>query len=662
MAKIRQIQASYVTGEFDPTLFGRVDIEDYSKGASLLRNVYVRPQGGAFRREGLDYYDGINGNNEARIIPFQFNDVQTYVLVFTAGRMDVYRTDTKTVQATLISSPISNLTNDILNEINWTQSADTLILFHKDLQPIQITRTAHTSWTAANVTFTNIPTYAFGSLSTSNPTGSVQPDVTTGQVTLTGTGTNFTSSYEGQYINMPKGGRILVKTVTSTTVLEGNVAIELAGTSSVASGDWELEEGYEDVISASRGWVRSGTFHKSRLVLGGLGERPSTILMSKIGDFFNLDIGSAFADDAIDITIDDDQVNIIRNVYSGRGLSIFTSGGEFSIKSDINSALTPTNVADQVQKETRHGSSRIRPVSVDGAVVFVEREDPGNAGSGRIVRQFIFNETEQSFNAPNISIFSQHLISNPVAMDIRRSTEDHPSNYLYVVNDDGTCAVLNSLREQSLLAWTLFETKGAFEDICVSGNKAFFVVRRTINSVEVRHLEVLNAANKMDASLVQTSGTAKTSWTGLSHLDGQQISVIGDGFILEDETPSSGAITSSESVSTLEAGLPFFARIKHLPISVIIQGQSWAGQYKNPVFANVRIYQSRDFIVNNGSQSVSPALQEFVTEVTEADTTLYSKWVKVYISGVDRDTEVEITQDVPLELNVLATHFGVRIS
>ena len=273
----------------------------------------------------------------------------------------------------------------------------------------------------------------------------------------------------------------------------------------------------------------------------------------------------------------------------------------------------------------------------------------------------MFNDTEQSFNAPNISVFSQHLISNPVAMDIRSSTEAHPSNYLYVVNGDGTCAVLNSLREQSLLAWTLFETQGEFEDVAVSGNKTFFIVKRSIDGTDKRFLEVLNADNRLDCSLVQTD-TAKTSWSGLSHLNNEEVWVLGDDFVLENETPSAGSITTSESVAEMEAGFSFFARIKHLPLQVVIQGQTWAGQYKNPVFANVRVYESRDFIVKNGSQTSKPTLEEFATDYTESNATLYTKWQKVYIGGVDRDAQPEITQEVPLELNVLATHFGVRIS
>lgn len=664
MARFKTIQTSFVAGEFDPTLFGRADIDDYKNAADKLRNVYVRPQGGAFRREGLEYYAGVNGNNQARVVSFQFNEEQTYVLVFTAGRMDVYKTDSKTLQATVTTSPISGLTYTQISEMTYTQSADTLILFHKDVQPIRITRTSDTAWTAVNESFENIPAFAFSGVTLTNPSWNIQPDVTTGRVIVSGTSTpNFTAGvYEGQFINMPKGGRIYVTQVNSTTEIEGIITVELESTDVISSGDWELESGYEDVMSSSRGWPRCGTFHKSRLMLGGLKSRPQTLLGSRIGDFFNFEVGEGLDDEAIDVTIDDDEVNIIRHLFSGRGLNIFTSGGEFSLRSSIDEALTPSTAATQIQKETRHGCSWTAPVSIDGSVVFIEGEEPTDATKGRIVRQFLYNDAEQSFNANNISILSQHLITNPVQMAIRRSTATHPSNYLYMVNDDGTCAVLNSLREQNLLAITLFETQGDFESVCVSGNKTFFVVKRSIDGSDVRYLEVLNSDNTMDASLVQTSGSETTSWSGLSHLDGEECRVRGDDFILGNETPSSGSITSDESVSELEVGLMFAARVKSVPLDIIIQGQSDLGEFKSCVFANVRCYQSRNFKMTHDGRNFVPNFRQFGDSVLDQPVANFTGWKKLYIGGIRRDVQIEITQDDPLELNILAINFEVRIA
>lgn len=664
MAKVRTIQASFVSGELDPTAIGRVDTDIYQKAADKLRNVYIRPQGGAFRREGLEYVATTTSNQAARLVPFEFNDVQTYMLVFTPGEFKVYRTDVNTLQATVSSSPVSSLTADIIKEMDWVQSADTLIVVHKDIQPIEITRTSHTSWTAASITISNIPPYAFGSLSTSTPTGSLTPDVTTGQVVVTGGSTTFTTDVAaGQFINMPKGGRIYITAVNSDTELEGNITVELAGTSAVSSGDWEYESGYEPVMSGSRGWARSVRFHKGRLVFGGLGSRPQTLLFSKVGEYYNFDLGTSLDDEGIDITIDDEKVNRINAIVSGRGLQIFTSGGEFTIRSSLNDALTPSNAPSLLAKETPNGSGNPdpstakqtpRPTSVDGATAFVNLQ-------GTAIHQFIFNETEQSFNAPRLSELSGHLINDPVSMDIRRANSSQPSDYLYVVNNDGTCAVMNSLREQSLLAWSLFETEGSFEDVAVSGNKAYFIVQRTINSSTVRYVERLNADHFMDASVRTDNGSPTTSWSGLSHLNGETVKVRGDDFILDDEAVSAGAITSSDSATILEAGINFTARVKILPPEIVIQGQNFAGQFKRLVSINMNLYETRNLKVLTDRKTYKPAFRNFGAGILDQAAALFTGWKKVFIGGVGRNTQVEVTQEEPLEFNILSFHLEIQV-
>lgn len=662
MAKIKTLQQSFTTGELDPTLFGRTDNEIYFTGADKLRNVYVKPQGGAFRREGQEYIDNTTSEAEARLVPFEFNTEQTYILSFTAGEFKVYRTDVNGVQATVSSSPISSLTSDIIKEMDWTQSADTLIIVHPDIQPIEITRTSHTSWTASSITFSAIPAHAYGSLSTSNPAGNITPDAVNGPVIVTGSSTSFDSSYVGQYLNLPSEGRIYVTTVNSTTELEGFVTVELKNTSAVTSGDWELETGYEDVMSNTRGWVRTVTFFKGRLWLGGVGERPQTVLASQVDDFFNFEEGSAFDDEALNFTLDDNQVNQIEKLFAGRGLQIFTTGGEFVVASSSSDPVTPATLAGQLSKETLHGSGSLgatvvkkpRPLSVDGATLFVER-------GGATVRQFVYTDSEASYNATIVSILSSHLIVSPVAMDVKRATVNNKTDYVYVVNSDGTVAVLNSLREQSLLAWSLFETDGEYEDVAVSGREVYFVVKRTVNGSTVRFIEKLNKDHMTDASVLQTSGSPTTSWSGLGHLNGETVKVRGDDFILQDETVAGGTITSEAEVSELEAGLNFSARVKSVPLELVIQGQSFAGEWKNINFANIQLYQSRNIEVLIGGVTNKPSFRQFGSGVLDQPVELFTGWKKVFGSGISRDVQVEVTQSEPLEMNVLAIHYGVRV-
>lgn len=768
MPSLRTIQTSFVSGQIDENMFGRVDTDIYAKGASELTNVYVRPQGGLARREGLEFISAIPGNTQ-RIIPFEFNNEQVYILAFSdnrGGEMTVVTADDGVVQTTVSVPEFVVLDATTLAELRYTQSADTLLLVHNSFQPLRIIRNSDTSWDVEVVIFDNIPTFAYDDVTVTNPdttllfdgvTGNViatlgaasslttpsgttttNPDGTidttapaavgaTGTLTLSAnttgfvfdnslvdqlirvggadyrvssvvsgieltyrvevigsptfpaTATNwelitgferdtgFTGADVGQFINTNRGGRVQIRNVLSPTEAEVNVIIELeddaAEDPGVASGDWELESGYEPVMSDTRGWAGAVTFFKGRLWLGNVGQRPQTILASKISFFFDLDIGTTLADEGIDITIDDDRVNRIVDFFPGRGLQIYTTGGEFVIVSNIQEPVTPTNVADQLEKQTLHGSGSSSvnvveqtpiPVSVDGTTVFVEI-------GGTVVRQFVFNETEQSFNANNISILSSEIIRTPRAMAIRKATQGLPNDYLYLVNDDGTCAVLNSLREQDLLAWSLFKTEGKFKDVAVSGREAYFLVEREIDGNTVIYLERLNDEHFMDASTLQTEVTATTAWSNLSHLDNTEVRLRGDDFILENETVSSGALTSEFAVNKLEAGLNFSAKVTTLPLDTIIEGQPFLGQFKAPRWINTRLLDSRNVIVEYGVRRYEIAFRAFGNDVLDDPVMLSSDWKKTYLGGFDREVQVSLTQDDPLEFNIITMVFGVRI-
>jgi hypothetical protein len=653
---LHSYQPAFVGGEISRTIFGRVDKDLYFRGADKLRNVYVSPQGYVFRREGLEYVDTTPSSVAVRLVPFSFNTEQSYLLEFSAGQFRVFKDDA--VVATVTSSPVSALTAAQVQEMKWTQSADTLILVHPDVQPIEITRTSDTVWTTASISFTNIPPFAFGAITVTEPAADITPSAKTGKdVTVTASASVFTSGHVGQYINIKEGGLIFITAYTSGTVVTGDVQSDLADTSAVTSGNWELETGYEDVWSSGKGWPVSVTFFQGGLWFGGSKSRPQTIWRSNIADFYNFDVGSGLADEAIDVTIDDDQVNAIQNIFAGRNLQVYTTGGEFYIPTDPGTPVTPENA--RLIKATQHGSVNARPISVDGVTLFVEGDD---AGGGYVVRQFVFNEVEQSYNANDISLQSSHLIRAPKRVAVRGSTESSPTNYVYMVNeDDGTVAVLNMMRSQKLLAWTMFETNagGEFEDVVVLDREVYFVVKRTINSATVRYIEKLNATHFTDASKTAT-GSAQTAWSGFAHLNGETVKVRGDDFMLEDAAVSGGSFTSSEAVDDVEAGINFAAKVTLLPVEAPEQSRIKTGDYRRLVFVNIHLYQSRNVVVQQGSKTFKPPFRNFGDGVLDDPITLFDGWKKVYLNGVDRNAQLTITQEEPLEFQLLAVDVGLR--
>ena len=158
MAKVITLQTSFVSGVLDPRLASRTDIKHFYQGAEVAENVVTMPQGGIKRRPGLKYIANTASNNKARLASFAFNVEQTYLMVFTNLSVAVYKDG---VHQANVTTPY---TTAQLFELSWTQSADTMILVHKDHAPRKLVRGgSHTSWTLSTISLSNIPQFNYGS-------------------------------------------------------------------------------------------------------------------------------------------------------------------------------------------------------------------------------------------------------------------------------------------------------------------------------------------------------------------------------------------------------------------------------------------------------------------------------------------------------------------
>ena len=132
------VKTNFTSGQLSDKLYGRGDLRIYENGAGKLQNIQIHPTGGVSRRKGLMYIDEIG--EEGRLISFEFNTEQTYLICFLNKSAKVYKN--KEVIATL-ETP---WTTEQLHQINWTQSADTLLIVHPDVPPQQISRNNDEVW------------------------------------------------------------------------------------------------------------------------------------------------------------------------------------------------------------------------------------------------------------------------------------------------------------------------------------------------------------------------------------------------------------------------------------------------------------------------------------------------------------------------------------
>jgi len=202
------LQASLTGGEFSPYLHGRVDLARYMNSVALGRNWLFRPYGGAQNRPGTRMVAEVaDSAHQARLIPFQFNTSQTYILEFGPGTIRVVKDGAQVLYSSgpNIGLPVEIATpwaEDELADLRFAQSADVMTIVHPAHAPRQLSRTAHDAWTLGLYSFTGGP---FQDVNV-DKTVAVYGNAVKGTVTLKSTADMFEASHVGQLFYIEQRG------------------------------------------------------------------------------------------------------------------------------------------------------------------------------------------------------------------------------------------------------------------------------------------------------------------------------------------------------------------------------------------------------------------------------------------------------------------------
>lgn len=631
MTRIREIKTNFTAGEVSEELLGRGDLRAYDNGALKLRNVFINPTGGVTRRAGLGFVDTAAG--DGKLIAFEFNTEQTYLLVITDAQIAIYAGG---VLDETIAAP---WTTAQIQQIAWTQSADTLLLTHPDVPPKKLTRNADASWTLSDWVFftdANIVQQPYFKFAASDV--ALTPSGTTGSIALTASAAVFASGHENTRLRVA-GKEVLITDYDSATVVTATVIQDLPNTD--ATIDW-----YEQAFSPVRGYPATVAFHQDRLVIGGSRDLPNRLWFSKSGDLFNFDLGEGLDDEAIEFAILSDQVNAIRGIFSGRHLQVFTSGAEWAVTGD---PLTPTSV--QIRRQTRVGSvisRHIPPVNIDGGTIYVAR-------NRQEIHEFLYTDVEQAYSSTDLSLLSRHVIGTPVDQDY-----DQRRRLLFLVRMDGKFATLTAFRSEQVSAWTLHETQGAVKSVAVVGDSVFMLVQRGEDVL----IEEFDDALHLDSALSGEVGSPATVWAGLDHLEGMTVSIVADGFVQADKTVTSGQVTLDEAASTVQIGLSYAHIIEPLPPNDV--GAAGGGRKTRLVRGLFRVKETAALRldVGRGLNDV-PLRQLGEDDILDAPLPLVSGEIAVRALGwqaVNTNPLWRIEQNVPLPFTLLSVTTELKVN
>ncbi len=625
------MKTTFTAGEVSRELLGRGDLRAYDNGALELRNVFINPTGGVKRRFGLGYIDSAAG--DGKLIAFEFNTQQTALLVITDGQIDVYSSGVK--EAT-IPSPWNE---SQISQIAWTQSADTLLMVHPDLPPKKLVRSGMGVWTLSDWSFftdENIIYHPYFKFSESEST--LTPSGTTGTITLSASDDVFVAGHEGTRLRI--GGKdVEITDYDSPTVVTATVIDELLSTDPTI--DW-----FEQAFSSVRGYPVSVAFHQDRLVIGGSRDLPNRLWFSKSGDLFNFDLGEGLDDEAIEFSILSDQVNAIRGIFSSRHLQLFTSGAEWMVTGD---PLTPSSV--QIRRQTRTGSRidrYIPPVNVDGATLYVAR-------NAQEIHEYLYTDLEAAYTSTDLALLSRHVVEDPVDQDY-----DQRNRLLFVVRGDGKFASLTVFRAEKVSAWTLHETDGNVKSVSVVGDDVYMLVERNGTFM----IEQLDASLHIDSALSGEVASPASVWSGLDHLEGEDVSIVADGAVVASQNVIGGVITLDEPANSVEIGLPYTHVVEPLPPNEV--GQVGSGRRLRLVEGIFRVKDTAALRLDVGRGAQDVSLKQIGEEdILDTSAPIVSGDVKVRSLGWQKDGTQplwRIEQSSPLPFTLLSVSLEIKVN
>ena len=403
-------------------------------------------------------------------------------------------------------------------------------------------------------------------------------------------------------------------------------------------------------------WPGAVALYEQRSVYAATPNEPQTLWFSVTAAQDDMTIGTA-DDDGMELTIDSDQVNSILWLLPARYLNVGTVSDEWMISSGsaADASITPTS--RKARRISNYGSADIQAKFINNAAIFVQRV-------AKKVREMIYNYINDDYgDPPDLTLLAEHITANGIKSFAFQKVPE-PIGWFVLNNGDLISVTYN--KAQEIVAWCKHDTEGYFEDVAViptaTHDQAWFIVKRTINGSDKRYIEYMatdfdddqDACWFVDCGLAY-SGTGATTVTGLDHLEGCTVSVLGDGAAYPNETVASGTISIDYAAASITVGLPFTSVLEPMDLELQGVGGSTQGARKKIHSAVVRFYETLGAKIGteSGTEEVIPFRTPSDPMGTAPPLFTGDKIIS-FTGGWDRHGYIRIIQEQPLPMTVLA--------
>ncbi len=709
MPRFSHIKNSFLAGEISPKAYGRTDLPILAHGCETMENMLPMPQGGATRRPGTIYVKNTASNAVARLVPFVFSLSESYIFEFTNNVIRAVNGSSFTDTAIYPGPPnATGYTTAQLMEIQFAQSGDDIILTHPDKEPQVIRRTAANGFSMYrwdeyldNVIGTsslkNILAQPFRDINTTAIT--MTPSVTTGTGTLTASSAFFQAGHDEGYFLVDHAGTIgacQITSIVSSTV--ANITTHNDFGATTASANW-----YEGSWSTYRGFPRTVAFYEGRLVFGGNSYEPDTLWGSKFESYpFMCNLrgingsghtGTLAATDPYAWVSAQSQANQFQWLSNGKTLASGSLGSEQVIYAPNEAAITASQ-SPVISTESHHGSAFVQAKRIGYSVVSVQR-------SGRRLHEQTFDFNSDSYVTDNLSDLGEHIVRRSSAEHatvdfstlkiVQIDYQETPNKIIWAVDSAGGLISCTRDKQNNIKAWAYHKLGGRYrpastdeaplvKSVAVipspngTADRVFLSVSRYNATAATTHnyIEYMDKEFEgddftdenpifLDCCEVATSGSPTTAWTGFTHLQGETVSVLADGFTHANVTISgTGTFSTTFACSKVIVGFANVPIIKTLRLDAGSAFGSAQGSKKRIDRVAVHFWKTASAKVGRDSSNVEDINFRTVDMGMDDNIPLFTgqKVIKDFMGDWDEDGYVYITSEDPLPLTV--THITAR--
>lgn len=570
-----------------------------------------------------------------------------------------------------------------LGELDFEQSADTMYLAHLNYPPNKLVRADHTDWTFFTVTFAPAlegPAGVTATPATPNDGGdsgtyptdakyavtSVDENGQESRVFSTATASNDLSLKGNKntitwsavagaehyriYKSDNTGDYGYIGTTTGLSFVDDNIGPNYATGVPLAQNPFATEGNYPSTV----------TFFEQRLVWARTNNNPNAVFTSRSGEFENMDISRPLrASDALTFKLVAGRVNAVNQLVPLDNLLCLTSDSLFKVTGGSDGYISPTSF--NARRQNGRGASRLSPLVIDANAFY--QTSVGNA-----IRVIGYEFQTDSTSSNDVTIYSPHLFAGFNIVSWAYAQE--PRSLIWAVRDDGKLLCFTWEKEQQVWGWTLCETDGLVETVCVISeggeDRLYLTVRRAgrlfVERMAAARWEDVEDCCFLDCAVTYEFSSPQTVLKNLDHLEGRTIKALADGNAVSDLVVSGGKTTLPVAASKVTAGLPFSAEIETLPLAFESRTGQIAGKPQSAAKALVRVVKSRG--IKAGPTAAK--LETLKARTSEAPgqpnallTGLYETFTKPHISG---GASVLVRSDDPLPLTVTGIMLDPSVS